>query len=76
MGTAMKESSQIQLVETTVPVIPARVVVAMAEIAEVCGRGGWFWPWVLACSHSMASHSAAICAVIGSGRPRKGADHP
>jgi hypothetical protein len=35
MGTAMKKSSQIQLVEATSPVIPERVVVAMAEIDSV-----------------------------------------
>ena len=39
MGTAIKKSSQIQLVEATVPVIPKRVVVAMAEIAESTQEG-------------------------------------
>ena len=65
MGTAIKKSSQIQLVEATVPVIPKRVVVAMAEIAESMQEGLLVLAVVLACkscSHSMASHSAAICA--------------
>ena len=39
MGTAVKKSSEIQLVEATVPVIPERVVVAMAEIAESMQEG-------------------------------------
>ena len=61
------------------PVIPERVVVAMAEIAESMQEGLLVLAVVLACkscSHSMASHSAVICAMIGCGRPRKGADHP
>jgi hypothetical protein len=35
----MTKSSQIQLVDATVPVIPERVVVAMAEITESMQEG-------------------------------------
>ena len=70
----MKKSSQIQLVEATVPVIPERVVVTMAEIAESM-REGLLVLAVRAGLQVMQSLDGvpqrAICAMIGSGRPGK-----
>ncbi|MDT5137286.1 MAG: hypothetical protein QOD58_1548 [Mycobacterium sp.] len=68
------KSSQIQLVEATMPVIPERVVVAVADIAESMRKG----LLVLAVGAGLQVMQSldgvpqrAICAMIDSGRPRK-----